>query len=157
DRAHRDLGGSNLVSTWLAARDEEKVVLKLPHGEAIDAGLGQRIVRERARLAPIVHPQIAHLLDAGWTEAGQPFIASQSVEGTAIDVWCHDRRLDVRTAVRAFRDAAQAVATIHTYNIVHGDIQPANVVVTREGTVKLLDAGLTRILAGAAHRRGGDL
>jgi len=141
---------SALASTWIAESTDighRTVELKLPHADVIDAGLGQRIVRERARLAALGHPSLSRLYDTGWTEGGQPFIAVEHVDGTALDQWCREKRLDVRDRVRLFLDTVRAVANIHAHGVVHRDIQPATVVVTDAGKIKLLDVGLVKILS----------
>jgi serine/threonine protein kinase len=150
-----ELSRADLNSVWLAVRAddvERKVALVLPHAESIDSGLGQRIVRERAVLAELTHPNIARLYDTGWSEGGQPFIALEHVEGQSIDAWCADRRQSVRERVRLLASVVRVVAFAHARNVVHGDIKPANVVLTRAGKLKLLNFGLAKLLSSSTNK-----
>ena len=103
------------------------------------------------------HPRIAHLIDAGVSPAGQPYLVLEHVDGQSIDRYCDDRALGIEARLRLFLDVLDAVAHAHANLIVHRDIKPANVLVSTDGQVKLLDFGIAKLLErerprGAARR-----
>jgi eukaryotic-like serine/threonine-protein kinase len=155
-RLVRQLGQGGMGTVWLAERAdgafERQVALKLPRAEWTDRGLAERFARERAVLASLSHPNIAHLLDAGWSESGRPYLALEYVEGQPIDAWCDGQHLDTAARLRLFVEVIRAVAHAHAQLIVHRDLKPSNVLITTEGHVKLLDFGIAKLLAanGAA-------
>ena len=105
-----------------------------------------RFRREATILARVTHPNIAHLIDAGVSSDGQPYLILEFVEGQPIDEYCDDRRLSVRSRIALFLDVLGAVAHAHTHRIVHRDIKPPNVLVRTDGHVKLLDFGIAKLL-----------
>src|SRR5512137_999178 len=145
------LGEGGMGAVWLAERAdgafERQVALKLPHAEWIDRGLAQRFARERAVLASLNHPNIAQLFDAGWSEAGRPYLALEYVDGAPLLAWCEAHRLDTAARLRLFVAVVRAVAHAHAHLVVHRDLKPSNVLVTADGTVKLLDFGIAKLLA----------
>ena len=156
-RLVRELGAGGMGTVWLAERAdgafERQVALKLPHAEWIDRGLAQRFARERAMLASLNHPHIAQLFDAGWSEAGRPYLALEYVEGVPITAWRDQQAPGIEARLRLFVDVIRAVAHAHARLIVHRDLKPSNVLVTAEGEVKLLDFGIAKLLSGREHGR----
>ena len=108
-----------------------------------------RFQLERQTLARLDHPGIAHLLDGGVAADGRPFMVMELVEGSNLIDWCqqHQSRLDERLAL--FLAACSAVEYAHRNLVIHRDIKPANVIVTADGTLKLLDFGIAKILGTA--------
>ena len=125
---------------------EKKVALKL-----VRAGYGSGFVLERFRnerqiLAGLDHPNIARLLDGGTTEEGVPYLVMELVDGTPIDAYCDAHRLPVVARLELFRQVCDAVQYAHRHLVIHRDIKPGNILVTPEGTPKLLDFGIAKIL-----------
>ncbi|MGB2818080.1 MAG: serine/threonine-protein kinase, partial [Burkholderiaceae bacterium] len=145
------LGEGGMGAVWLAERAdgafERQVALKLPHAEWIDRGLAQRFARERAVLASLNHTNIAQLFDAGWSEAGRPYLALEYVEGQPILAWSDTHHLDTNARLRLFVEVIRAVGHAHAHLVVHRDLKPSNVLVTADGTVKLLDFGIAKLVA----------
>ena len=139
-------GGMGIV--WLAERCdgqfEARAAVKLL---AIRFGRSEaRFHREANIVARLTHPSIAHLIDAGVSSDGQPYLVLELVDGQPIDDYCDDRRLSVPSRIALFLDVLGAVAHAHTHRIVHRDIKPPNVLVRTDGHVKLLDFGIAKLL-----------
>src|ERR1700754_239264 len=92
------LGAGGMGSVWHARRTDGRfegtVAVKLLHLAALDAGGAERFRREGTVLARLSHPHIARLFDAGVTTAAQPYLVLEYVEGTSIDRYADDHRLD---------------------------------------------------------------
>lgn len=145
----KEIGRGGMASVWLAERTDglpkRRVALKLPR-LAWDAGLAERMARERDIAARLTHPNIAELHDAGVDQQGRPYLAFEYVEGRHIDRWCASHRLGVRERLTVFVSLARAVAYAHGQQVVHRDIKPANVIVTLDGQPHLIDFGIAKRL-----------
>ncbi len=148
------LGAGGMGSVWLARRNdghfEGMAAVKLLSAAFLDAAGASRFRREGTILARLKHPNIAQLIDAGISGAGQPYLVLEYVEGEPIDRWCDERALDVPARVRLFLDVLAAVAHAHANLVVHRDLKPSNVMVSKDGRVKLLDFGIAKLLEGEA-------
>ncbi len=138
-------GGNGIV--YLAERSDEfrqTVAIKVVHrrGEEIE----RRFRAERQILAALDHPHIARLLDGGTASDGSPFLVMEYVEGRRIDESCAERRLGVRERIELMLDVCSAVAAAHQRLVIHRDLKPSNVLVTADGTAKLLDFGIAKLL-----------
>lgn len=151
-RLERLLAEGGMATVWLAVHADgvmrRTAALKLPRSEWIDRGLSERLARERAILERLQHPNIAVLYDAGVTEEGRPYLALEYVDGEFIDAYCKKQRLEARQVLRLFLPVIRAVAYAHSHLIIHRDIKPGNILVTRDGLPKLLDFGVSKILEG---------
>lgn len=141
------LGSGGMGTVWLAVRDEAgfslRVALKLLRKSPDRERLVPRFLRERRILADLEHPGIARLLDGGTSEDGFPYLVLEYVQGTPLDVYARGLRFDQRLALLA--SIADAVQAAHERGIVHRDLKPSNILVTREGSPKLLDFGIAKI------------
>ena len=150
----RPLGQGGMGTVWLAHRSDGRyagnVAVKLLNLALLDSIGSERFGREGTVLARLSHPNIARLLDAGVTDGGQPYLVLEHVEGTRIDRYADDQRLSPEARLRLFLDVLGAVAHAHANLIVHRDIKPSNILVTQDGTVKLLDFGIAKLLEGDA-------
>jgi serine/threonine protein kinase/tetratricopeptide (TPR) repeat protein len=150
------LGRGGMGTVWLADRSDGRFVgqaaVKLLNVSLIGREGEERFKREGSVLARLTHANVAHLIDAGVSAMGQPFLVIEHVEGEHIDRYCDARGLDVEARLRLFLSVLEAVAHAHANLIVHRDIKPSNVLVRRDGTVKLLDFGIAKLL----EERGGD-
>lgn len=157
------LGAGGMGVVWKAHRSDGRyegaVALKL-----LQLGLLQHaeatFTLEGTLLARLSHPNIARLLDAGVTAAGQPYLVLEYVEGTRLDTFAEARQLDVPARLVLLLQVCAAVAHAHAHLIVHRDLKASNVLVDDEGRVKLLDFGIgswldreTGGVAPAAARR----
>jgi serine/threonine protein kinase/TolA-binding protein len=110
------------------------------------ADLGVRFRAERQILANLNHPNIARLIDAGEDAAGRPYLIMEYVQGQPLDRYCDEHRLDLRARLKLFMEICAAVQYAHQNLVVHRDLKPANILVTAEGTPKLLDFGIAKLL-----------
>jgi serine/threonine protein kinase/tetratricopeptide (TPR) repeat protein len=144
------IGSGGQGTVWLAQRADgqlkRKLALKLPK-LAWAEGLAARMERERDILGALDHPYIARLYDAGVDQRGRPFLAIEYVEGINLDRYCDEQRLDTRARVALFMKILEAVQYAHTALVVHRDLKPANVLVNTKGEPKLLDFGVSSLVA----------
>ncbi len=141
-------GGMGVV--YLARRDdhefEQNVAIKVLHKHVISEETQQRFLAERQILADLNHPNIARLLDGGQTEDGQPYIVMEYIDGKPLVEYCDDKQLSVSARLRLFQQVCLAVAEAHRSLIVHRDIKSNNILVGSDGTPKLLDFGIAKVL-----------
>jgi serine/threonine protein kinase len=146
----RLLGQGGMGAVWLAHRSdgryEARVAIKLLNAALLGPGGVERFRREGRALGRLAHPNIARLIDAGVTQAGQPYLVIEYIEGETINRWCETRALDVTARVRLFLDVLAAVAHAHANLILHRDLKPSNILVTPDGQVKLVDFGIAKLL-----------
>ncbi|HTU47326.1 MAG TPA: serine/threonine-protein kinase [Bryobacteraceae bacterium] len=145
------IGHGGMGSVYCANRMDDQfrqqVAIKvLRGGFGASTEMLTRFRAERQILASLTHPNIARLLDGGITPSGLPYLVMEYIEGTTIDVFSENRKLPIRDRLGLFRQVCAAVQYAHQNLIVHRDIKPANVMVTREGTPKLLDFGIAKLL-----------
>ena len=140
-------GGMGTVYRAIRADDafRKQVAIKLVKPGMDYHFILRRFRRERQIMANLDHPNIARLLDGGATEEGLPYFVMEYVKGQPIDVYCDARRLGTDQRLELFRVVCSAVEAAHRKHIVHRDIKPSNILVTEEGTPKLLDFGIAKI------------
>ncbi len=144
------LGQGGMATVFLGEREgadfHHAVAVKLLK-RGLYSDVEQRLFRrERQALASLSHPNIAHLIDGGITAGGIPFLAIEFVDGIPITAHAVERQLDVRARLRLSVVVCRAVEAAHRQLIVHRDIKPSNILVTADGTVKLLDFGIAKLL-----------
>ncbi len=149
-RLVREVGHGGMGTVYLAQRaDEEfdqRVAVKvLKRGLDTDEVI-RRFRNERQILAGFEHPNVARLLDGGTTGDGLPYLVMEYVEGRPIDVYCREEGLEVDQRLELFRTACSAVEEAHRRLVVHRDLKPRNILVTEDGTPKLLDFGIAKLL-----------
>ncbi len=153
-RVAGELGRGGMGQVLLAERAdgdfEQRVALKIVRGGLNRGEIARRFRHERRILARLRHPNIATLHDGGVTEDGLPYFAMEFVEGTRITDYCDEHRLDLEARVELFEAVCRAVQHAHRNLVVHRDLKPSNVLVTRDGTVKLLDFGIAKVVDPAA-------
>ncbi len=144
------LGHGGMGQVWRGARSDGRydgaVAIKLLNLSLVGGTADQRFRREGSILARLSHPSIARLLDAGVSDAGQPYLVLEYVDGTRLDAYCDSRQLSVPERIRLVLQVLDAVSHAHASLIVHRDLKPANILVTAAGEVKLLDFGIAKLL-----------
>lgn len=141
---------------WRASRADglyqRRVALKLLRPGLADENLRLRFARERQILARLAHPHIAGLLDAGVSAEGIPYLALEYIEGEPITRYWQRLDVPLDARLRMFRQVCAAVSHAHANLVVHCDLKPSNILVTKDGQVRLLDFGIAKLLDGAAPR-----
>ena len=147
-RIIREIGTGGMGSVYLAEladRDPSPKfalkVVRFPSGE-----LARRLTEESRILSRLEHPNVARLLDAGVTSAGLPFLVMEYVNGRPIDKFCAENKLNPPERARLFRQVCAAVRYLHQNLVVHRDLKPANILVTDEGSVRVVDFGIAKLL-----------
>ncbi|HYX23527.1 MAG TPA: serine/threonine-protein kinase [Thermoanaerobaculia bacterium] len=107
-----------------------------------------RFARQAEPLTALRHPGLAAVREVGETEDGSPFLVLELVRGTDPFELTHPVPLEMVCWLG--REVAEALAALHDFGIIHGDLKPRHVVLTPEGSWKLLDVGLTPVLEALA-------
>ncbi len=155
------IGQGGMGSVWLARRSdgrfERQAAVKFVSIALAGRSAEERFKREGSILGRLTHPHIAGLLDAGISSQGQPYLILEYVDGTTIDHYCDQHKLNLEARIRLFLDVLAAVSHAHANLIVHRDIKPSNVLVSRNGEVKLLDFGIAKLLEGEGQTGAATL
>jgi serine/threonine protein kinase len=141
------VGGMGAVYRAFRADDQyqKQVALKVIRGGQDSAFVISRFKNERQILASLDHPNIAHLIDGGTTD-GAPYFVMELIEGESIDRYCDHHQQGIGDRLRLFLEVCSAVQFAHQRLIIHRDLKPGNILVTADGTPKLLDFGIAKIL-----------
>ena len=147
----RELGRGGMGAVYLASRADEsfdkRVALKLIKRGMDSDAIIKRFVMERQILANLDHPNIARLIDGGTTDDGLPYFVLEYIEGTTITRYCDEHRLNTLERLKLFLQVCTAVQFAHQNLVVHRDLKPSNIIVTKDGTPKLLDFGIAKLLS----------
>ncbi len=140
------LGAGGMGQVYLA-RDRElerQVALKvLPLQFTLDEECIQRFRREARAASALNHPNIVTVYDVGAN--GQTwYIATEFIEGKTLRKWMEAGEFETGKALDVALQCARALAVAHRANIVHHDVKPENILVRRDGVVKIVDFGLAR-------------
>jgi serine/threonine-protein kinase len=149
-RILRVLGQGGMGEVYLCERADDQyrkqVAIKLVSRGLLSRQVQTRLRTERQILATLDHPNIARLLDGGTTGDGVPYLVMEYVDGEPIDEFCDRRELTVAERLQLFQVVCSAVQAAHRSLIVHRDLKPSNILVTADGTPKLLDFGIAKLL-----------
>ena len=154
-RVVKEIGRGGMGAVYLAVRDDDQfdkqVAIKVVKRGMDTADVLGRFRHERQILANLDHPYIARLLDAGTTSDGLPFFVMDYVEGLPLDAFAAEHKLDIKARCQLFLRILEAVAHAHRSSVVHRDLKPANIFVKSDGTPKLLDFGVAKLVAGDSN------
>ena len=144
-------GGMGTVHEAVRADDQyrQRVAVKFLN-RSTEGGVAVRRFRaERQMLASLQHPNIASLVDGGVTPDGLPYFVMEHIDGEPITRYCDTRHLTIHARLALFGQICAAVRAAHQKLIVHRDLKPGNILVTTDGTVKLLDFGIAKLMRDA--------
>ncbi|MGH1365566.1 MAG: tetratricopeptide repeat protein [Calditrichia bacterium] len=144
------IGEGGMGAVYLAERDdgqfEQRVALKLIRPGVHSKAVLRRFQEERQILAQLQHPNIARLLDGGMTSDGQPYLVMEYIDGMPLLQYCDSQKLGIKERLAIFRDVCSALQYAHKRLVIHRDLKPGNILITREGEAKLLDFGIARVI-----------
>lgn len=144
-------GGMGIVYEAIRRDDTaQRVAIKIVSRASQRDDLMSRFANERRILASLQHKNIAALYDAGVTPGGAPYFVMEFVDGSPIDVWANAKGLSIRDRLTLFRQVCSAVQHAHGKFVAHRDLKPDNILVTDDGTVKLLDFGIAKLVGATA-------
>lgn len=150
------LGEGGMGAVYLASRDDteydRRVAIKILRQGLPTAAAVARFRDERQILAALDHHGIVRLLDGGSTDEGLPFLVMEKIEGVPIIRYARSSQLGIRERLELFVTVCAAVAYAHQQLVVHRDLKPSNILVTADGTAKLLDFGIAKLLGDGATR-----
>jgi tetratricopeptide (TPR) repeat protein len=149
-RLVHEIGRGGMGTVYLAVRNEggfhQTGALKLVKRGMDTEEVLNRFRRERQILANLEHPHIARLIDGGATPGGQPFLVMEHVEGVPVAEWRRKTNPGVEDCCRLMLKICDAVAHAHRRLVVHRDLKPGNILITPDGSPKLLDFGVAKLL-----------
>lgn len=149
-RIVREIGIGGMGTVYEAVREAEnfsqRAALKV-----IRSGMNNDLILKRFRseqkiLASLEHPNIAHFLDGGTTNEKLPYYSMEYIEGSSIVEHCKENNVSERARLELFREVCSAVSYAHSQLVIHRDLKPSNIMVTHDGTPKLLDFGIAKLL-----------
>lgn len=153
-RLSRLLASGGMGMVFLAERADSlyrrQVAIKLIR-RAYAPVLATRLAAESQILADLQHPHIARLYDAGLTDAGQPYLVMEYIQGQPLDAACATLRLGLVQRLRLFLQVCRAVQAAHARLVVHCDLKPGNILVRADLQPVLLDFGISHLLDDAVE------
>jgi non-specific serine/threonine protein kinase/serine/threonine-protein kinase len=154
------IGAGGMGVVYRAARADEAferdVALKVIGALGQSSAGIERFRLERETLARLDHPAIARLLDGGTTPAGAPYFVMELVDGVPVDRYCDEQRLTIAQRIDVFLRICRGVQYAHRNLVVHRDLKPDNILVLADGSPKLLDFGVAKLIAGSRPLTGDD-
>jgi len=147
-RVKRMLGEGGMGVVYLAERDDlgSFAAIKILRDAWLSPARRERFANEQRALAQLNHPSIARLYDADALADGTPWFVMEYVEGVALTDYCTAHASTIRERMTLFRAVCEAVQHAHRHLIIHRDLKPSNIFVSHDGTVKLLDFGISKQL-----------
>jgi len=147
------LGEGGMGIVYLAEQAEpiqRRVAMKVIKPGMDSKRVIARFEAERQALALLDHQNIAHVYDAGTTEAGRPYFVMEYVKGLSITEHCDRHKLNIEDRLNLFRQVCLAVHHAHQKGIIHRDIKPSNILISTQddqAVPKIIDFGVAKALA----------
>ncbi len=146
----KTIARGGMGEVYLAERSNEdfhkKVALKIIRNEIKSNEQAARFERERTILSSLNHPNIGQLLDGGISSDGRSYFVMEYVDGLPITTYCRQNQCTRQQRLKLIRQLCEAVQYAHSNFIVHRDLKPDNLFVTPQGSIKILDFGIAKIL-----------
>ncbi|CAB4819632.1 MAG: Stk1 family PASTA domain-containing Ser/Thr kinase [Actinobacteria bacterium] len=141
-------GGMASIYEAMDTRLDRKVAVKIMHPHlAQDDAFVSRFIREAKAAAALSHPNIVAVQDQGWNQNGVPavFLVMELIEGSTLREYLNERgRFEIKDAMNYLTPILSALAAAHAIGIVHRDVKPENILISKEGRIKIADFGLAR-------------
>ena len=155
------VGAGGMGDVYRAERADgaytQTVALKVLRPGYRTAEMIRRFRIEREALGRLVHPGIASILDGGALDDGRPYIVLQFVDGVPVTTYCREHTLSLRDRLALFLRIVATVQFAHGRLVVHRDLKPSNILVQADGTPRLLDFGIAKLLDLGADASLGPL
>ncbi len=147
-RVREVLGEGGMGVVYLAEREDlgSRAAIKVLRDAWLSPARRDRFSAEQRTLAQLTHPSIARLYDANSLSDGTPWFAMEYVEGVPLTDYCRAHETTIEGRLELFRRVCEAVQHAHAQAVIHRDLKPSNILVTEDGTVKLLDFGIAKHL-----------
>jgi serine/threonine protein kinase len=146
----RLIANGGMGSVYLASKQMDgvpmQVALKVIRYFGNQDYLARRFRMERQILARLSHENILRLMDGGVTPDGLPYIVTEFLDARNLEQWLAEEQPTLSAKLKVFQSICDGVAYAHRNLIVHGDIKPSNILITRSGVAKLVDFGIARLL-----------
>lgn len=160
-RVLRVIGHGGMGQVFLAERAdqefERQVAIKTIPWMTVTPALIERFRQERQILANLDHPNIARMLDGGSSDEDMPYLVMEYVAGQNIIEYCQENNLSLKRKLDLFLQICDAVQYAHRKLVIHRDVKPSNILVTAEGSPKLLDFGIAKLLDADAAVTRADM
>lgn len=141
-------GGMATIYEALDTRLDRKVAVKVMHSHlAQDEQFVERFIREAKASAALSHPNVVSVQDQGWNQNGSPavFLVMELVEGHTLRDYLNEQgALSIDAGIKFLLPVLSALAAAHKMGIVHRDIKPDNILISKEGRIKIADFGLAK-------------
>jgi serine/threonine protein kinase/WD40 repeat protein len=150
-------GGMGVVYKAEDTRLDRSVALKfLPPSLATQDVAKKRFIHEAKAASSLEHPNICTVHDVGETDEGQMFIAMPCYDGETLQEKIAKGSLEIGEAIDIVMQLASGLAKAHEQGIVHRDIKPGNILITKDGHVKILDFGLAKLATQTRLTKSGS-
>ena len=150
------LGVGGMASVYAAThRNGQRAALKILHADfAREKGVVERFFREAYVSNKIGHAATVKVLDDDYTEAGEPMLVMELLEGETLrDLWKrHGRRVPPVQVLEIADVICDCLAACHTLGVIHRDLKPANIFITNAGETKVLDFGVAQFRSAGGER-----
>lgn len=147
-RLVRLIGSGGMAAVYLGERiDGEiqgQVAVKLLGTQHQRSGWRERFLKERQLLASLSHPSIVHVMDAGHTDEGSPYLVMEYIDGQPVDEYAS--AIPLRDRLKLLLRICEGISHAHSRLIIHRDLKPSNILVDRTGQPKVLDFGIAKLL-----------
>lgn len=149
-------GGMGVIYSAIDTKLNRKVALKfLPPDLTQDEESKKRFINEAQTASKLEHPNICTIYEIDETDEGQIFIAMSYYEGKTLKEKLNEGLLSVEESINIVVQLARALSKAHSKGIIHRDVKPANIFITDDGQVKLLDFGLAKLASETRITRTG--
>lgn len=149
-RIEREIGRGGMGAVYEAIRADgefrRKVAIKVVKRGMDTDFILRRFRNERQILATLEHPYITRLLDGGTTDDGRPYFVMDYIEGLPLYRYCDKKRLTIENRLKLFTKICEAVEYAHQNLVIHRDLKPSNILIASDGTPRLLDFGIAKLL-----------
>jgi len=145
-----EIASGGMGTVFLAERSDgffdQRVALKIVKPGLSTIPIIRRFQQERQVLANLHHPNIARLFDGGVTEDKRPYFTMEYVDGIPIDRYCDNIKLTIKERLALFIKVCEAVQYAHNNLVIHRDLKPNNILIQKDGGIKLLDFGISKVI-----------